>query len=458
MFDFQQRDKRRRYLANRFGDAERCSKDSHNRTTGRVSAVAIMLDGWAADRTSKGLRRGSVRLSAVATVLVALSVGLTAGAEAQTADPSPVRIGHIRLAEPERLPISLVERPAPDNGLAGARLGIDDNNTTGQFMNQAFELRDVAVTTADEALSALDGLAAEGAGFVVADLPAEMLLAVADRAAESSVLVFNAGSTDDILRQEECRANLIHVAPSRTMLADALAQYLVRKNWTRWFLIVGSHPADEEYAAAIRRAAQRFGGEIVEERVFEDTGGARTTDSGLTQIESQMALFTQDAADHHVVVVADESEVFGPYVPYHTWTAAPVAGTDGLRPTSWAPSHDQWAAIQMQNRFVEGQRRLMTDKDIESWTAVRMIGEAATRTNSTDPAAITEFIKGPDFEIAAFKGVPLTLRDWDLQLRQPILLADGRMIVSVSPQEGFLHQTSTLDTLGYDRPETGCQF
>jgi hypothetical protein len=45
-----------------------------------------------------------------------------------------------------------------------------------------------------------------------------------------------------------------------------------------------------------------------------------------------------------------------------------------------------------------------------------------------------------------------------LQLRQPILLADGRMVVSVSPQEGFLHQNSELDTLGIDRPETKCKL
>jgi hypothetical protein len=43
-------------------------------------------------------------------------------------------------------------------------------------------------------------------------------------------------------------------------------------------------------------------------------------------------------------------------------------------------------------------------------------------------------------------------------LRQPILLSDGRVIVSVSPQEGFLHQHSELDTLGYDRPETKCRL
>jgi ABC transporter substrate binding protein (PQQ-dependent alcohol dehydrogenase system) len=77
---------------------------------------------------------------------------------------------------------------------------------------------------------------------------------------------------------------------------------------------------------------------------------------------------------------------------------------------------------------------------------------------SADPKALFDFIKGPDFSVAAFKGQRLTLRDWNLQLRQPILLADGRMVVSVSPQEGFLHQVSELDTLGVDRPETKCKL
>ena len=191
-----------------------------------------------------------------------------------------------------------------------------------------------------------------------------MLLAVADAAAESDILVFNAGATDDALRMEECRANVIHVAPSRAMLADALAQYLVWKKWTRWFLIVGSHEADEAYADGAPARGEAFGAEIVEERVFEDTGGARTTDSGTVQVQRQMPVFTQEAPDHHVVVVADESEVFGAYVPFRTWTPAPVAGTDGLRPTSWSPAHDQWGAIQLQNRFVDGLHRLMTEKDI----------------------------------------------------------------------------------------------
>jgi ABC transporter substrate binding protein (PQQ-dependent alcohol dehydrogenase system) len=100
----------------------------------------------------------------------------------------------------------------------------------------------------------------------------------------------------------------------------------------------------------------------------------------------------------------------------------------------------------------------MTALDMQAWSAVRMIGEAASRTRSADAKEIFAYLKRPDFGLAAFKGQRLTLRDWNLQLRQPILLADGRMVVSVSPQEGFLHQVSELDTLGFDRPESKCRL
>jgi ABC transporter substrate binding protein (PQQ-dependent alcohol dehydrogenase system) len=269
---------------------------------------------------------------------------------------------------------------------------------------------------------------------------------------------FNVGALDDRLREEDCRSNVIHTAPTRSMLADALAQYLVWKQWRRWFLVVGSHPEDKLYADALRRAAKRFGARIVQEKVFEDTGGARRTDSGVVQIQRQLPVFTQGAPAYDVLVAVDESDVFAPYLPYRTWDPRPVAGSAGLMPTSWDASHDQWGAVQMQERFSKKFSRRMTARDMQAWSAARMIGEAASRTRSTDANVLFGFLKSPDFALAAFKGQRLTLRDWNLQLRQPILLTDGRMIVSVSPQEGFQHQFSELDTLGFDRPETKCRL
>jgi ABC transporter substrate binding protein (PQQ-dependent alcohol dehydrogenase system) len=353
--------------------------------------------------------------------------------------------------------LSLLAQPTEDAGVAGARLAIDDNNTTGKFLNQQFSLAEVRLKDGDDAAQAAVKLA-DKSGFIVADLPADELVKAADALRERGAVLVNAGATDDSLREQDCRANIIHVAPTRSMLADALAQYLVWKQWKRWLLVVGSHEKDKLFADALRRAATRFGAKIVQERTFEDTGGARRTDSGVTLIQRQMPVFTQQAPAYDVLVAADESEVFASYLPFRTWEARPVAGSAGLVPTSWDAAHDQWGAVQLQNRFMKMASRRMTALDMQAWTAARMIGEAAARTNSADPKALFDFIKGAEFSVAAFKGQPLTLRDWNLQLRQPILLADGRMVVSVSPQEGFLHQVSELDTLGVDRPETKCKL
>ncbi|KGJ66651.1 hypothetical protein BJA5080_03271 [Bradyrhizobium diazoefficiens SEMIA 5080] len=384
-----------------------------------------------------------------------IGLGLAA-TSAFAADPVMIGVGYLGLAG-TRSTLSLVEQPAENDGVAGARLAIEDNNTTGKFLGQRFALEERRIREGEDAVQAATALA-EKNGFIIADLPADALLKVADALRERGTLLFNAGAIDERLREADCRANVIHTAPTRAMLADALGQYLVWKQWKRWLLVVGSHDEDKLFADALRRTATRFGATIVQERTFEDAGGARRTDSGVTLIQRQMPVFTQQAPSYDVLVAADESEVFGAYLPYRTWDPRPVAGSAGLVPRSWDAAQDQWGAIQMQNRFIKLNSRRMTALDMQAWTAVRMIGEATSRTNSGDVKKVADFIKGPDFSVAAFKGTRLTLRDWNLQLRQPILLVDGRMVVSVSPQEGFLHQVSELDTLGYDRPESKCKL
>jgi ABC transporter substrate binding protein (PQQ-dependent alcohol dehydrogenase system) len=368
-----------------------------------------------------------------------------------------IKIGYLGTTD-KRTTISLLEMPASNAGLAGAQLAIDDNNTTGKFLNQSFALEEILLNRKDDPTAAVQEFSNRGISLIVTDISADNLLKAADAGRERGIVFFNSGATDDRLRQEDCRANVIHAAPSRSMLADGLAQYLVWKHWTRWLLVSGSHEPDKLAADALRRSAARFGARIVQEREFKDTGGARRTDSGLVQIQSQIPLFTQSASDYDVLVTADESQVFADYMPYRNSQPRPVAGSAGLEPTSWDASFGQWGALQLQSRFTKKFSRWMTALDMQAWTAIRMIGEAVSRTNSADPKTIASYILGPDFALAAFKGDKLTVRDWDLQLRQPILLADGRTIVSVSPQPGFLHQHSELDTLGFDRPETKCQL
>jgi ABC transporter substrate binding protein (PQQ-dependent alcohol dehydrogenase system) len=368
-----------------------------------------------------------------------------------------VKAGFIRAPHLQET-VSILDVPAIDDGIAGANLATGDNNTTGRFLGQTYTIEDIRLRPDGDPVAALNGLVAHGISFVLADLPAAAILELADAAKDKGVLIFNTSAPEDSLREENCRANVFHAAPSYSMLADGLAQYLVWKQWKRWLLIKGSHPQDELYAEALARSAKKFGAKIVEERIFEDKGGGRRSDSGSVQTQRLIPVATQNAPAYDVLVAADESEVFANYLPFRTWDARPVAGSAGLEPVSWDGTHEQWGAIQLQNRFMKLASRRMNARDNNAWVAMRMIGEAATRTGSNDPRILRDYLTGPDFAIAAFKGQKLTLRHWNQQLRQPILLGDGRMIVSVSPQEGFLHQTSELDTLGFDEPETKCKL
>ncbi len=360
----------------------------------------------------------------------------------------------------ERLaPLSLLDPiDIPDEGLAGAQLGQDDNQTTGGFLGHDYALDQVRVPIDGDLIAgakdALDG----GVSLLIVDAPADQLLAIADLPEAEDALIFNVSAEDDRLRTEDCRANLFHIIPSRAMKADALAQFLAWKRWREWFLIHGTQEEDLLMKAALERAAVKFGAKIVETRAYEYEATARRTDTGHVQVQTQLPVFTQDAEDHDVVVAADESDVFGEYLSYRTWDSRPITGTHGLRPTAWHRAHEAWGGTQMQGRFEDKTDRWMTERDYVAWLAVRSIGEAVTRTSSADPATLRDYIRGDDFEIAAFKGEGLTFRSWNQQMRQPVLLVGERMLVSVSPQDEFLHQRTPLDTLGFDQPESQCDL
>ncbi|MGA7115706.1 MAG: ABC transporter substrate-binding protein, partial [Hyphomicrobium sp.] len=270
----------------------------------------------------------------------------------EASDVKTLNILMVRQLRPERLPpLSLLDLPPMDDGLAGARLAIDDNNTTGRFLKQNFALELIESEDTAELIAETKKKVEAGIGFVVTDLDAKPTIELADSLKGLDAVIFNASAPDENIREEDCRANLKHTAPSRAMLADALAQYLAWKRWGNWVLIVGPTPEDKAYADALRRSAQRFGMKILEEREFKYDPGSRRSDGGFEQIQQQIPTFTQKLPPHDVLLVADEGELFGEYFPYRTWDARPVAGTAGLFPTSWHPAIELWGGTQFQNRF-----------------------------------------------------------------------------------------------------------
>lgn len=381
-------------------------------------------------------------------------LGYCLGEEQETAS---LRIGFIAQVPPQTPPQPYLDPPPANEGAAGARLAVSDDNTTGRFTGQHFSLDEVMVPEGGDVSAAFRKLVGDGLTLIVADLPETSLLAIADLPEAKGVTLFNAGAPDDDLRADQCRANILHTIPSRNMLADALVEYLLVKQWRNIFLVTGPTAADQAYAAAIRRSIAKFQARLVADKPWTYKPGARRTDTGHYAIGAEVARFTQGVS-YDVLVVADEDDEFGDYLSYATYDPRPVAGTHGLVPTGWARPHQEWGATQLQDRFLHQAHRWMTPRDYASWLGVRAIGEAATRSNSVDPATLMAYMRSDKFELAGYKGAPLSFRPWDGQMRQAILLADTRALVSVSPQPGFLHQFSELDTLGIDRPETKCHM
>ena len=137
------------------------------------------------------------------------------------------------------------------------------------------------------------------------------------------------------------------------MLTDALAQFLAFKRWRKLFLIVGPQAGRQGLCGG-----DDAGGPQVrpDDRGREDLGfRPARPDQGRQPAQADALVFTR-GVDYDVAVVADEAGDFGDYIPYRTWDPRPVAGTQGLVPSSWHPTHEAWGAAQLQNRFRRGGR------------------------------------------------------------------------------------------------------
>ena len=374
--------------------------------------------------------------------------GLALAASSAVAE---LAIPMVYLKQEQDLPPTLSNLdPVPgDLGAAGAALGLDDNLTTGQFMGHAYTLETVTVPVGgDIHQAAREALAT--APFLILDAPADALVTIADLPEAASAILFNSASADMSLRGENCRANLLHSLPSYQMRSDALMQFARARRWDKLALIAGTHPQDVAFADALRHSAAKFGMALRAKKTWAFDADMRRNAA------QEVPLFTQELGKHDLLLIADELGDFGRYIAYNTWLPRPVAGSEGLVPSAWAPVVEQWGAAQLQSRFHDLAARPMRSRDYAAWAAVRSIGEAVTRTNSADPVTLRGYILSEKFELAGFKGRPLSYRPWNGQLRQPIPLVTPRALTAQAPLEGYLHQRNEMDTLGLDAPESAC--
>lgn len=351
-------------------------------------------------------------------------------------------------ADDPRLERSRIERAAPGHPQGPAedalRLALKDTALPLEAAGAALTLTVVEVADAAAAKAAAAAAAKAGAVALVADLPATWLLAAADAA---PLPVLNVGAADDALRAADCRRNLWHLLPSERMRADALAQALVARRWSRVLLLTGPTEADRTRAAGVQTALRRYGLKLVAERPFKLSADPRERELANPRLLTQ--------GDYDVVWVVDSDGEFAALLNFRTVLPRPVVGDGGVAAVAWSPHFERFGAPQVSRRLDKAAGRRMSAHDWGAWMAGKALAAAAIAAPKGPAAAWQQALAGA--ELDGSKGVAMAFRAWDGQLRQPLLLSDGRAVLDLLPGDGVMHPKNRLDTLGADAPEKQCK-
>jgi ABC transporter substrate binding protein (PQQ-dependent alcohol dehydrogenase system) len=399
-----------------------------------------------------------MRLVFALAALVAL-----AGAPRTLAQTTPEKQPeqHVKIAivsienDPRYEPLRAYERiilKTREHPLTGAGMGIDEATTLKRVLNADFTLdRIVAKSPADVAPAVLAALDA-GTHLFLIDAPAVAYKPLAAAVHGRDALLFNVSEPDDSLRRDLCAAEFVHVYPSRAQLMDGLVQYFVSRKWRDLLILEGPQPADATMTGAFERSVQKFGARIVAHQHFKPGSDPREREA------NDPALLSAVNRDFDAVFVADDTFDFARTVPYHLVRPRPVIGSIDLEPVAWHWTWERNGGPQVNSRFdrKSGGRR-MEGPDWAAWMAVKMIVQSVMRTHSADFAKQRAFILG-DSDFDGAKGLAMSVRPWDHQLRQGILLAAPYEVVANAPIEGFFHRVNQLDSLGDDEPESKCHL
>jgi ABC transporter substrate binding protein (PQQ-dependent alcohol dehydrogenase system) len=348
----------------------------------------------------------------------------------------------------ERIVLKLREHP-----FAGAQVGIEEAQILSRVLKIDFALERIRMKSVQEAaLAVLHARESRDIHFFIVDLPAEAFKPLTAAVRGRDLLLFNATAPDDWLRRELCVREVVHTAASLAMRMDALVQYLVSRKWRDILVMQGPLPPDAVVTKALEQSVKKFGARIVAHQHFKTGTDPRERE------QNNPALLSAISRDYDVVFVADDAFDFARQVPYHVVRARPVVGSIDLEPVAWHWTWERNGAPQINSRFqkLTGGRH-MEAADWAAWVAVKMVVQATLRTRSADFKQQREFIFGST-GFDGYKGLAVSVRPWDQQVRQAMFLATPYAVAASAPVEGFLHRSNVLDTLGDDEPETPCRL
>lgn len=296
--------------------------------------------------------------------------------------------------------------------------------------------------------------------LVILDIPRSIFSAVANILSEMNRTTVNVRHSDIILRDDLCLPSLYHTIPSDRMYFDALAQFLVYRGWRKVLVVHGPSKDDRQRTSILEHSLRKFGAGISDVREYTLSHHPDDRDKNKPE-------FLTGGVSYDVVAVVDTARDFGRYIQYQTRRARPVVGDVGLTPAGWHRTLERYGAPQLNERFRSFDldqplpaTEAMSDAEFAAWSAVKIITNNLSTLppdviSSINPRAILD---NPETHVDLYKGTRGSIRRWNHQLRQPILLTTQDAVIAVAPMPKFLHPNHFVDTLGLDEPESTCNL
>jgi len=287
------------------------------------------------------------------------------------------------------------------------------------------------VTTAAAQLVDEHGALAVVGGFDAAEAAALSLWS-----SDAGVPYLNVGASSDRLRNELCAPTSYHIEPSAAMYLDALAGWYVRSGFRNWFFVIGSGAeSTAQYERTLWSLRERhFGAREVGRIGYAGADDVAAVVSAVRRANTDLVVLLVPASDQLTLLEALEAggvttTVAGfPYPEAQTRTfyaasraAAPSLGSDH-RASAWEATLDAYGAREINARFM-----LMFDAPMEptawaTYQAVKVVFEAATLGGSATPEDVMAYLDGPRGVFDIWKGIGVSFRSWDRQLRQSLYL------------------------------------
>lgn len=288
-------------------------------------------------------------------------------------------------------------------------------------------------------------------GFSEAE--AATLSAVAE---ETGTLFLNIAASSDRLRRA-CHPQTFHIEASAAMYLDALAGWFTRAGMRRWVIL---HGTDAEAEARLGRARDAFGqrhwgAKILDERIIagRDFGPALSAVKDeqpdavllLTDWYTQLEFLARFAAEGLEAPIAAFPEAATQTRGYYA--AAMAAGATagaGHRAALWEPTLDAYGARELNARYAARWGRPMDSTAWAAYQAMKIGFDAAQFGGSAEGRAMVAHLSDPGTVLDLHKGIGVSFRPWDHQLRQSLYLVRLNAEASTSLDVGAIKDRAHL--------------